>query len=153
MSAERTLLKRLVEECDNATPFPMRGKTIHAIAMAARALLAEPEGEKSSGCPRRQSPQTPCVLEVGPMDADEEGICVGCGMPWEGAVRQQERPTPRSRAEAEAMVAIIRDMMEGEEPCYYDHHGYCQAHGWLDASPCPFKRAAALLAALTGEDK
>lgn len=28
-----------------------------------------------------------------------------------------------------------------ENECRYDHHGYCQEHGWLDESECPHSRA------------
>ena len=32
------------------------------------------------------------------------------------------------------------DCLYDDNPCEYDHHGYCQAHGWMDKSPCPMKR-------------
>lgn len=59
-----------------------------------------------------------------------------------------------ARAIAEAVLAIVeRDQVAplraliGEfidpDPCSYDHHGYCQAHG-LDPAPCPHQRAKEL---------
>ena len=35
---------------------------------------------------------------------------------------------------------IILDLVDGDD-CYFDHHGYCQAHGWMDESECPHSRA------------
>lgn len=53
---------------------------------------------------------------------------------------------------------LIRDLAEAEfkEPCSFDHHGYCQAHGWFDTPSeggrsCPIPRAQAFLA--SSEDK
>lgn len=44
-------------------------------------------------------------------------------------------------AELEALVQGMAD----PDPCYFDHHGYCQAHGWTATSPaCPHGRAQAL---------
>ncbi|WP_329376157.1 hypothetical protein [Streptomyces sp. NBC_01483] len=44
-------------------------------------------------------------------------------------------------AELEALVQGMTD----PDPCYFDHHGYCQAHGWAATSPaCPHGRAQAL---------
>jgi hypothetical protein len=43
------------------------------------------------------------------------------------------------------LIEIIRDLTD-PDPCQYDHHGYCQAHGWMDTEPrCPHARAADLL--------
>lgn len=42
---------------------------------------------------------------------------------------------------------IVYDFVEGETyPCWYDHHGYCQEHGWFDTDPiCPVRRGRDLL--------
>lgn len=46
---------------------------------------------------------------------------------------------------------ILRDMHD-EEPCHFDHHGYCQEHTWLTSSaPCPHGRAQKLFATLDEE--
>jgi hypothetical protein len=40
---------------------------------------------------------------------------------------------------------VLVDMVD-PDPCQYDHHGYCQAHGWLQTQPpCPHLRAKKLL--------
>lgn len=40
---------------------------------------------------------------------------------------------------------IIEDLADGDD-CTYDHHGYCQTHGWFETNPqCPHKRAKAKL--------
>ena len=44
-------------------------------------------------------------------------------------------------------VEIMAELTDPDE-CWYDHHGYCQAHYWMDPSPCPHLRAKNLLAAL-----
>jgi hypothetical protein len=44
------------------------------------------------------------------------------------------------------LLALIADLVD-MEPCRFDHHGYCQAHGWLTGTaPCPHGRAQQLLA-------
>lgn len=52
-----------------------------------------------------------------------------------------------------AVLAIVEASYRGlledladPDPCWYDHHGYCQAHGWLQTDPkCPHLRAKELL--------
>lgn len=44
-------------------------------------------------------------------------------------------------------VAILRDMLDPDE-CHHDHHGYCQAHGWLTDGECPHARARRLIGSL-----
>lgn len=40
--------------------------------------------------------------------------------------------------------AILADLTD-PDPCWYDYHGYCQAHAWLATTPaCPHARAKAL---------
>lgn len=46
--------------------------------------------------------------------------------------------------------ALIRDFVDDED-CWFDHHGGCQAHGYLSLKPgelCPHAEAKALLAKL-----
>lgn len=44
------------------------------------------------------------------------------------------------------LLNLIEDFVD-PDPCWYDHHGYCQAHGWVATDPaCPHARAKALLA-------
>lgn len=43
------------------------------------------------------------------------------------------------------ITEMLEDLTD-PDPCTFDHHGYCQAHGWLrDDRPCPHARAKALL--------
>lgn len=50
------------------------------------------------------------------------------------------RPAPTT----EELLELI-DQMRDPDPCWYDHHGYCQAHGWMATEPrCPHARAAEL---------
>lgn len=46
----------------------------------------------------------------------------------------------------EALLDLIDDLHDPDD-CWFDHHGYCQAHAWMDDSPCPHARAQRLLAA------
>ena len=44
------------------------------------------------------------------------------------------------------LLGLIADFVD-REICWYDHHGYCQAHGWFETDPaCPHARAKKLLA-------
>lgn len=50
--------------------------------------------------------------------------------------------------EAAALRALLRDMVDPDD-CWFDHHGGCQAHGYLSLEPgelCPQAEAKALLA-------
>lgn len=42
------------------------------------------------------------------------------------------------------LIALIRDLTD-PDPCWFDHHGHCQAHGWTDPGECPHRRATRLL--------
>ena len=43
------------------------------------------------------------------------------------------------------MLQIIDDLVSSED-CWFDHHGYCQAHMWFETEPvCPHARAKELL--------
>lgn len=49
------------------------------------------------------------------------------------------------------LLDLIADFVD-PDPCYFDHHGYCQAHGWFDTDPkCPHARAKELLAKQTDD--
>lgn len=39
---------------------------------------------------------------------------------------------------------LLADLTDPDE-CWFDHHGYCQAHGWMQTDPpCPHARAKQL---------
>ncbi|MEU8829312.1 hypothetical protein [Streptomyces sp900116325] len=43
-------------------------------------------------------------------------------------------------------LELLRELVD-PDPCYFDHHGYCQAHGWMTVEPaCPHARTKELLA-------
>jgi hypothetical protein len=45
----------------------------------------------------------------------------------------------------EELLGLIGDLVDDED-CRYDHHGYCQTHGWFDTTPrCPHIRAKELI--------
>lgn len=58
------------------------------------------------------------------------------------AVSRTAREEKRRRHDTEE---ILRDLID-PDPCWYDHHGYCQAHSWMATEPaCPHARAKTLL--------
>jgi hypothetical protein len=45
-----------------------------------------------------------------------------------------------------SLLDLIADLHD-PDPCMRDHHGYCQAHGWMATKPeCPHDRAQRILA-------
>ena len=66
-----------------------------------------------------------------------------------------ENETLRARiAELEAQLAEARGIlaqMADPDDCHYDHHGFCQAHGWLYNEQCPHSRAKHFLATTESE--
>lgn len=44
-------------------------------------------------------------------------------------------------------LSILENMINvDDDPCEFDHHGYCQAHNWFYTEPkCPDARAKELL--------
>ena len=48
------------------------------------------------------------------------------------------------------LLELVSDFIFDDDPCFHDHHGYCQAHGWFCTDPCPHKRARAAIAAAKG---
>lgn len=52
----------------------------------------------------------------------------------------------RARRDLAEAVALLAEHVDGE-PCWFDHHGYCQAHGWLtNEDRCPHARGREFLA-------
>lgn len=50
----------------------------------------------------------------------------------------------REAKESKPLVDLVKDLAD-PDPCYFDHHGYCQAHGWFATDPaCPHGRAQKL---------
>jgi len=44
----------------------------------------------------------------------------------------------------EEALKILLDLRE-DEPCRFDHHGNCQAHGWFGIDKCPQARIVELM--------
>lgn len=68
-------------------------------------------------------------------------------------IREDERArlAAEGRKDMAALYALLDDLTD-EDPCWCDHHGYCQAHGWMATEPrCPHARAKELLAARIAE--
>ena len=69
-------------------------------------------------------------------------LCIECGpLPHESwcAIGMGEEIT--------ALRDVLSDLVaRDDDPCYFDHHGYCQAHNWLQEGECPHARAKRLLA-------
>lgn len=54
--------------------------------------------------------------------------------------------------EVQELKKIITDLTD-PDPCSFDHHGYCQAHGWFDVEPkCPHARAKEIIAKRQGRE-
>lgn len=44
-----------------------------------------------------------------------------------------------------SLFDLLSDLADSD-PCYFDHHGYCQAHNWFTTEPkCPHARAKEVL--------
>lgn len=44
-------------------------------------------------------------------------------------------------AEVAHLRELVHDLIDPGE-CWFDHHGYCQEHGWMETEPpCPHARA------------
>lgn len=67
---------------------------------------------------------------------------------------EPERPVPGIKPAiwaSSVLVELIRDLSYDDE-CSLDHHGYCQAHNWLNDDECPHARAQRFLAVVDAED-
>jgi len=50
---------------------------------------------------------------------------------------------PRLLAEIDRLRTLVLDLYE-DSLCTFDHHGYCQEHGWFETEPaCPHSRIRA----------
>lgn len=63
----------------------------------------------------------------------------------ERLIERQQEALRKLRSE-EWQARLLLSEMISTEACQLDHHGYCQAHGWMRTEPtCPHGRAEALL--------
>ncbi|MGW7398072.1 hypothetical protein ACWGH7_16425 [Streptomyces cyaneofuscatus] len=50
-------------------------------------------------------------------------------------------PAPAVSERLALVESLVADFVD-PDPCWFDHHGYCQAHGWVGTDPgCPHGRA------------
>ena len=95
-----------------------------------------------------------------PADRDEserghhEGMVTALNLIHEAMSRAEraEAEVAELRATVAARDALIRDLAD-PDPCWFDHHGGCQAHGFLLLQPgqaCPQHYAQQIVAALDG---
>lgn len=52
-----------------------------------------------------------------------------------------------SEPSVQVPISVLSGLVD-PDPCWFDHHGGCQAHGFLDLAPgevCPNAQAQALL--------
>lgn len=88
-----------------------------------------------------------CVKE----DFEKRGVMLppkwnGIGLAYSGYVRAGEimrkaldaRYEEGVKAERARIVEIMENLVD-DDLCTYDHHGYCQTHGWMSSSTCPHK--------------
>ena len=73
-------------------------------------------------------------------------------MPWrarstasDASARRALEPPEIVPCREPELLALLRDFLD-PDPCHFDHHGYCQAHGWFATEPaCPHARARKVL--------
>jgi hypothetical protein len=52
-------------------------------------------------------------------------------------------------AEYDELIELLWNFTAPDDPCEFDHKGYCQAHSWLRREPeCPHGRAKKILDAV-----
>lgn len=93
----------------------------------------------------------PCGGDVStyrPLDRREQAV-LDVGL---AAVRDAQQRALRAEQALEEAIGILNDLTDPDD-CWYDHHGYCQAHGWTDTDPaCPHRRAKDVSALDGGQD-
>lgn len=83
-----------------------------------------------------------CDVGVDPFDIPS----VSCGHErYENAIQYSVELVPKR--DYDSALELIRDLVEHEDTdCWYDHHGYCQEHGYFETDPpCSIARGRALL--------
>lgn len=70
-------------------------------------------------------------------------------MKWRGAFYEAAEHSKGLFASYKSIVAgatALIGELHDDSPCWYDHHGFCQGHGWMEADiECPHARAKTLL--------
>lgn len=97
-----------------------------------------------NGChhDRRLDPDKP--FDVRRCYCTRTGVSLHSGQLTTGKRSDDWPSAAESTANSVNVVQLVRDLTNPNE-CWYDHHGYCLAHGWLKAGECPHARAKRLL--------
>lgn len=126
----RTVAKLLRDAADAvagqepATPDALATNPSMGVAMTPERLAALVEAEPCPGC-------------SGPVRRTVGMVCQTCGKDY----------APREAVLPERIVDLIRDLTDPDD-CWFDHHGGCQAHGYLSLEPgekCPHAEAKEVL--------
>lgn len=66
---------------------------------------------------------------------------------------QEDCPVCKLEAQNKVILEALVNLLDPfkDDPCYYDHHGYCQAH--FVSNPCPVEAAKEAIAAIGKETK
>jgi hypothetical protein len=133
---------------------------------AAERQDPAPDGTAGCGCPNEDAPEhgfgtegcdcVPFTRQTTPpriLDRPTDTVDMISG--WErGAdcphhARSGQPETDDTAVDRATLIDLVRDFLD-PDPCSFDHHGYCQAHGYLGGEPgsCPHGRARKLLAAV-----
>jgi hypothetical protein len=89
----------------------------------------------------------PWMQQCGRCDAD---MPMGCSCPPGDPrvlISRMAQEIEQTRAHLADAHRLIRDLAD-EDPCWFDHHGGCQAHSYLSLEPgekCPQQEAKDLL--------
>lgn len=76
---------------------------------------------------------------------DTQGVLVYKSFSTRGPRSVSRADTEVVLAELDAMRELLAELVS-DEPCWLDHHGYCQGHSRFDPdSECPHARAKRLL--------
>lgn len=100
-----------------------------------------------------QRPDAESVRENGGHDDAQTSPAATGEVPGEREPRGRQLPTPEvgHQAISAESVAVPKDLLESIVDwgdCHFDHHGGCQAHGYLDLEPgeiCPQEEIKMLL--------
>lgn len=87
------------------------------------------------------------AIQLARGDAGMTAVVSNAGRAWGAACEALATPGRKE------LLALIGDLAD-EDPCWYDHHGGCQAHGYLsleEGERCPHAVAKELLAPADGE--
>ena len=76
---------------------------------------------------------------------DELYVCLNCGREYDRVSALENSIDKLNELLTRALI-IFQHTVHEDDPCTFDHHGYCQAHSWFyDDEKCPDARAKELL--------